>query len=79
MWLSTSPRTAAASAADGAPGEITTLRRFHHGKTRLVRVNGPSRASTATGLEFSKNMIWIPPVSKYGTVFPAQRVKFTRK
>jgi len=63
----------------GAPGEITTLRLFHHGKTRLVRVNGSSWASTVTGLEFGKNTIWITPVSKYGTVFPAQRVKVTRK
>jgi hypothetical protein len=63
----------------GAPGEITALRIFHHGKTRLVRVNGSSWASTITGLEFGKNTIWITPVSKYGTVFPAQRVKVTRK
>lgn len=63
----------------GAPGEITTLRLYHHGKTRLVRVNGSSWSATIKGLEFGKNTIWITPVSKYGTVFPAQRVKVTRK
>ncbi len=63
----------------GAPGEITTLRIFHHGKTRIVGVNGSSWAATIKGLEFGKNTIWITPVSKYGTVFPAQPVKVTRK
>jgi hypothetical protein len=63
----------------GAPGDITTLRIFHHGKTRVVGVNGSSWSAIIKGLEFGKNTIWITPVSKYGTVFPAQRVKFTRK
>jgi hypothetical protein len=31
------------------------------------------------GLEFGKNTIWITPVSKYGTVFPPQRLNITRK
>lgn len=63
----------------GAPGEITALRILHHGKTRLVRVNGSSWSAVIKGLEFGKNTVWITPVSKYGTVFPAQPVRLTRR
>jgi hypothetical protein len=63
----------------GVAGEITTLRILHHGKTRLVPVKGSAWSAMIKGLEFGKNTIWITPVSKYGTVFPAQRVKVMRK
>jgi hypothetical protein len=32
-----------------------------------------------TALDSGTNTIWITPVSKYGTVFPPQRMKITRR
>lgn len=64
----------------GAPGEITALRVYFHGKTRVIPVKSSSSWTVAIkGLEFGKNTVWITPVSKYGTIFPGQRVKITRK
>lgn len=64
----------------GAPGEITSLRVYHHGKTKIVRVKGSGAWTTKiTALDSGTNTVWITPVSKYGTVFPPQRVKITRR
>lgn len=64
----------------GSPGEITALRVYFHGKTRVIPVKSSSSWAVAIkGLEFGKNTVWITPVSKYGTVFPGQRVKITRR
>lgn len=64
----------------GSPGEITALRVYFHGKTRVIPVKSSSSWAVAIkGLEFGKNTVWITPVSKYGTVFPGQRMKITRR
>ncbi|MCB1206161.1 MAG: hypothetical protein KDN18_18010 [Verrucomicrobiae bacterium] len=64
----------------GLPGEITSVRIYHHGKTRLVRVKGSSAwATKITALSFGKNTVWITPVSKYGTVFRPQKFTVIRK
>lgn len=64
----------------GLPGEITSVRIYHHGKTRTVKVKGSSAwATKISALSFGKNTVWITPVSKYGTIFPPQRITVTRK
>lgn len=63
----------------GSPGEVTEMRILHHGKRWTVKVRRGAWSTVVGSLEPGTNTVWISPVSKYGTVFPAQRLTIQRK
>lgn len=63
----------------GSPGEVTSLKVYFHGKTQTVKVRNGAWTATLKGLEKGKNLVWLTPVSKYGTVFPHQRLVIKRR
>ncbi len=63
----------------GTPGEITTLKVYFHGKTQTVTVRNGAWSATLKGLDPGKTLIWLTPISKYGTVFPHQRLVVKRR
>jgi len=76
---STARRSARISGRIGSPGEITSLRLLHHGKTWTVKVRRGAWSTVVASLDSGTNTVWISPVSKYGTVFPAQRLAIQRE
>lgn len=62
----------------GTPGEITSIRVYFRGKSRTLPVRRGVWTLTLRGMERGQNLIWITPVSKYGTVFPHQRLVVRR-
>lgn len=75
---STSGRSLRIAGRVGIPGEITELRLLHHGRSWKVRVRRGSWSTVVTPLDPGINTVWIAPVSRYGTVFPAQRITIRR-
>lgn len=71
---STTGRSVRLSGRAGRPGEVTELRLLHHGRTWTVKVRRGSWSTVVVPLDPGINTVWISPVSKYGTVFPAQRI-----
>lgn len=63
----------------GSPGEITRLKVFFHGRTRTVAVRRGAWSATLRGLEKGRNVVWLTPVSKYGTFFRPQRLVIRRR
>jgi hypothetical protein len=75
---STTGRSVRIAGRAGKPGDVTELRLLHHGRTWTVKVRRGSWSTVVTPLDPGINTVWISPVSRYGTVFPAQRITIRR-
>ncbi len=75
---STTGRSVRIAGRAGRPGEVAELRLLHHGRTWTVKVRRGSWSTVVASLDPGINTVWISPVSRYGTVFPAQRITIRR-
>jgi hypothetical protein len=75
---STTARSMRLSGRAGKPGEVVELRFLHHGRKWTVKVRRGAWSTVIASLEPGLNTVWISPVSKYGTVFPARRFTVRR-